>query len=298
MLLSVAGVAVALALVLTLVLILDDDGSPNPAPPAPEAGLDSLVTDFTSGLSADQEYRSPKADERRTAAAGFAAILDHRGTADFEKLGFSVRDGVDAATGRAYTIAADERGTERAWGMYVIDRSAPPSLVIEVPHPAFDLRTELFGVDLFRKVPGAVLLIAGAHRKADDSKADVAHEEDSVFHVVASGLAGRGLAQVQLHGFHDQNLPSTDIVLSSGATVAGDAARRAAERLTADGFAVCRAWEERCKGLEGTTNVQGKMAAADGTVFLHVEMSRTVRESPERRADVVRALTEADLTKP
>jgi hypothetical protein len=257
-----------------------------------------LVTDFTSQLSAAQEYRSPKSDERRTAAAGFAAVLDRRSAADFEKLGFSVHDGVDPATGRPYTIAVNEPGTERAWGMYVIDRSAPPSLVVEVPHPAFDLRTELFGVDLFRRVPGAVLLIAGAHRKADDGKADVAHEEDSVFHVVATALAGRGLAQVQLHGFHDQNLPSTDVVLSSGASLAGDAARRAATRLTADGFAVCRAWEERCKGLEGTTNVQGKLAASDGTMFLHVEMSRTVRESPERRADVVRALTEADLTKP
>jgi hypothetical protein len=298
MLLSVAGLAVALALVVTTVLILGDDESPNPGPPAPEAGLDSLVTDFTSQLSAAQEYRSPKSDERRTAAAGFAAVLDRRSAADFEKLGFSVRDGVDPATGRPYTIAVNEPGTERAWGMYVIDRSAPPSLVVEVPHPAFDLRTELFGVDLFRRVPGAVLLIAGAHRKADDGKADVAHEEDSVFHVVATALAGRRLAQVQLHGFHDQNLPSTDVVLSSGASLAGDAARRAATRLTADGFAVCRAWEERCKGLEGTTNVQGKLAASDGTMFLHVEMSRTVRESPERRADVVRALTEADLTKP
>ncbi|UOX89284.1 hypothetical protein MUY14_01170 [Amycolatopsis sp. FBCC-B4732] len=294
-LLSVVGVVVALALALTLVLVLGDD---DPPPPVPEAGLDSLVTKFTAGLSAGQEYRSPKSDERRTAAAGFAAVVDRRGTADFEKLGFSVRDSVDPATGRPYTIAVNEAGGDRAWGMYVIDRSAPPSLVVEVPHPAFDLRTELFGVDLFRRVPGAVLLVAGAHRKADDGKADVAHEEDSVFHVVATGLAGRGLPQVQLHGFHDQNLPSTDVVLSSGATVAGDAARRAADRLTADGFAVCRAWEERCKGLEGTTNVQGKMAAADDTVFLHVEMSRTVRESPERRADVVRALTEADLTKP
>ncbi|WP_439382781.1 hypothetical protein [Amycolatopsis lexingtonensis] len=294
-LLSVVGVVVALGLALTLVLVLGDD---EPPPPAPEAGLDSLVTKFTSGLSADQGYRSPKSDERRTAATGFAAVLDRRGTADFERLGFSVRDGVDPATGRPYTIAVNETGTDRAWGMYVIDRSAPPSLVVEVPHPAFDLRTEFFGVDLFRRVPGAVLLVAGAHRKADDSHADVAHEEDSVFHVVATALAGRGLAQVQLHGFHDQNLPSTDVVLSSGATVAGDAARRAADRLTADGFAVCRAWEERCKGLEGTTNVQGKMAASDDTVFLHVEMSRTVRESPERRAGVVRALTEAELTKP
>ena len=241
MLLSVAGLAVALALVVTMVLVLGDDESPKPGPPAPEAGLDSLVTDFTSQLSAAQEYRSPKSDERRTAATGFAAILDRQGAEDFEKLGFSVRDGVDPATGRPYTIAVNEPGTERAWGMYVIDRSAPPSLVVEVPHPAFDLRTELFGVDLFRRVPGAVLLIAGAHRKADDGKADVAHEEDSVFHVVATALAGRGLAQVQLHGFHDQNLPSTDVVLSSGASLAGDAARRAAD--AADGG--------RVRGLPG-----------------------------------------------
>ncbi len=295
--LSVMGTAIALALVLTVVLILGDDESSPPGSPPPEPALDSLVTKFTSGLSADQEYRSPKTDERRTAASGFAALVDRRGTADFEKLGFSVRDGTDPATGRPYTIAVDEPGTDRAWGMYVIDRSAPPSLVVEVPHPSFDLRTELFGVDLFRRVPGAVLLIAGAHRKADDGKADVAHEEDSVFHVVATTLAARGLTQVQLHGFHDQNQPGTDIVLSSGATPAGDAARRAADRLTAAGFAVCRGWEDRCKGLEGTTNVQGKAAAADGTAFLHVEMSRTVRESPERRADVVRALTEADLSR-
>lgn len=295
MLLSVAGVAVALALVLTLVLTLGDDA---PSEPAPAAGVDALVTQFTATLSADQEYRSPKADERRTAAAGFAAVLDRRGTADLQKLGFSVHDGVDPATGRPYTIAVNEPGTERAWGMYVIDRSASPSLAVEVPHPAFDLRTELFGIDLFRRTPGAVLLVAGAHRKADGSKADVAHEEDSVFHVVASALAGRGLTQVQLHGFHDENLASTDIVLSSGASVAGDAARRTATRLTADGFAVCRAWEERCGALEGTKSVQGKLAVADDTVFLHVEMSRTVRESPERRAAVVRALGEADLRRP
>ena len=295
MVLSVAAVGVALALVLTLVLSLGDDEAPKP-----EAGLNSLVATFTAGMSAGQEYRPPETGEQRTAASGIAALLDSGGAAspDLEKLGFSVRDGVDAETGRTYTVATNEPGTERAWGMYVIDRSAPPSLVVEVPHPAFDLRTELSGLAYFRRVPGAVLLIAGAHRKADDSHADVAHEENSIFHVVATTLAGRGLAQVQLHGFHDENLPDTDVVLSSGATVAGDAARRAASRLQADGFAVCRAWEEKCGALEGTTNVQGKAAQQDGTVFLHVEMSRTVRESDARRTALVQALTEADLRKP
>jgi len=293
----VISVGVALALVLTVVLILGDEESPKPVP-ATENDLNSAVAKLTSGLSADQDYRSPKADERRMAAAGFGALMDagRAESADLEKLGFSLRDGVDPRTGRPYTIAVNEPGTDRAWGMYLIDRSAPPSLAIEIPHPASDLRTELFGLDYFRQVPGAVLLIAGAHRKADDGRADVAHEVDSVFHAVAATLAGRGMTQVQLHGFDDQNMPDDDIVLSSGASVAGEPARRAADRLEAGGFAVCRAWASSCGALEGMKNVQGKAAAEDGTAFLHVEMSRTVREAGT--ADVIRALTAADLRKP
>ncbi|WP_228694902.1 hypothetical protein [Amycolatopsis japonica] len=290
------SVALALALVLTLVLVLGDDESQRP-PLDPEADLSSLLAGFTSSLSAEQDYRSPGAGERRTAAAGFAALLDAspEGTASLGELGFAVRDGTDRQTGRPYTVAVNESGTERSWGMYLIDRSAPPSLAIEVPHPASDLRTESFGLDYFRQVPGAVLLIAGAHRKADDGRADVAHEVDSVFHVVATTLAGRGLPQIQLHGFDDQNLPDDDIVLSSGATVAGPPAHRAADRLEAAGLDVCRAWASSCGALEGTKNVQGKAAAKDGTVFLHVEMSRTVREAGT--ANVIRALVGADLRK-
>jgi hypothetical protein len=167
--------------------------------------------------------------------------------------------------------------------------------VVEVPHPASDLRTELSGLAYFRQVPSAVLLIAGAHRKADASKADVAHEKNSLFHVMATELVRRGLPQVQLHGYHDQNAPDRDIVISSGATNAGDQVRRAADGLAAAGFAVCRAWDEPCQGLEGTTNVQGKAAAQDGTVFLHVEMSRTVREDGQRRAAVATVLADARL---
>jgi hypothetical protein len=210
-------------------------------------------------------------------------------------LGFSVVDGVDAVTGRPYTLAVNEPDSERAWGMYVVDRSAPPSVVVEVPHPASDLRTELFGLAYFRQVPGAVLLIAGAHRKANRSKADVAHEENSLFQVAATELARRGLPQLQLHGFHDHNAPDKDIVISSGATEAGDPAWRVADGLEAAGFAVCRAWDESCKGLEGTTNVQGKAAAQGGTFFLHVEMNRTVREDEQRRAAVATVLAEARL---
>jgi hypothetical protein len=242
--------------------------------------LESLIRSFTAAQSTRQPYRHPTAAELETAEAGFAAFLD-RAPHHLRELGFSTPDD---------SLAVQEPGTERAWGLYAIDRSAPPSLVVEVPHPSSDLRTDLIGLALFRRVPGAVLAVAGAHRRREDP----AHDTRTVFHAVTTLLARRGLPQVQLHGFKDRTLPAADVVLSAGAAEAGDAARRAADRLIAAGFRVRRAWAEPCRGLAGTTNVQSQ--AAGGTPFLHVELNRTVRET--RRDAVVRALAEADLRKP
>lgn len=242
--------------------------------------MESFLRSFTAAQSTRQPYRHPTAAELRTAETGFAAFLD-RAPHHLGQLGFSVADD---------SLVVQEPGTGRAWGLYAIDRSAPPSLVVEVPHPSSDLRTDLIGLALFRQVPGAVLAVAGAHRRREDP----AHETRTVFHVVTTLLARRGLPQVQLHGFKDRTLPAADVVLSAGAGEAGDAAGRAADRLHAAGFRVRRAWAEPCRGLAGTTNVQGQAAA--GTPFLHVELNRTTRET--RRDDVVRALADADLHKP
>ncbi len=242
--------------------------------------MEPFLRSFTAAQSTRQPYRRPTAAELETAGTGFAALLDGR-PHHLPDLGFNL-------TGDALVV--QEPGTERAWGLYAIDRSAPPSLVVEVPHPSSDLRTDLIGLALFGQVPGAVLAVAGAHRRREDP----AHETRTVFHVVTTLLARRGLPQVQLHGFKDRTLPAADVVLSAGAAEAGDAARRAADRLEAAGFRVRRAWAEPCRGLAGTTNVQGQ--AAGGTPFLHVELNRTIRET--RRDDVVRALADADLRKP
>ncbi|GHG11944.1 MULTISPECIES: hypothetical protein [Amycolatopsis] len=240
--------------------------------------MESLLRSFTAAQSTRQPYRHPTAAELETAATGFAALLDGR-PHHLADLGFSVTD----------DVVVQEPGTERAWGLYAIDRSAPPSLVVEVPHASSDLRTDLIGLALFRQVPGAVLAVAGAHRRREDP----AHDTRTVFHELTTLLARRGLPQVQLHGFNDRTMPAADVVVSAGAAEAGDAARRAADRLEAAGFRVRRAWAEPCRGLAGTTNVQSRAAA--GT-FLHVELSRTTRET--RRDDVVRALADADLRKP
>jgi hypothetical protein len=294
------GSATALALVTVVLVLLGNSSQESAGEPVPtqEDSLTAQIAPFTAKLHAGQPYRAPKATEREAGEQGFSALLDGKPSPELAELGFSVQDGVDEKTGRPYTLVMNEPDSERAWGLYLIDRSAPVSLVVEVPHPASDLRTELFGLEYFRQAPGAVMLMAGAHRRAGENRGDVAHEEDSMFHVFAASLARRGLPQVQLHGFDDQSMPGKDFVLSPGATVAGEPAKRAADNLTTAGFVVCRVWTEPCKELEGTTNVQGKAAVAEGTMFLHVEMSRTVRNDDQRRAVVIKALAEAHLDKP
>jgi len=264
---------------------------------APGLDIAPLISDFASALSANAPYRAPSQSEREDGAAALVSIAEGRvaasATKALERLGFTVSEHEDPVTQRRYALVVNERGTERAWGLYVIELGAAARVAVEVPHPGFDLHTEEIGVELHRRTAGSMLLVAGAHRRAADGEADVAHEEHSLFHAVATGLAGRGLPQVQLHGFHDGALPEVDVIVSAGAGEAAAEIRDAAARLGDAGFALCRAWAGKCGDLEGTRNVQGKAAQRLGTVFAHVELSRSVRDSPTRRVGVAGSLAAA-----
>jgi hypothetical protein len=257
--------------------------------PVPTTDLAEEVRQFAAGLDDDDPYRPPEAAERRQLLAGLRALEAGEPTHAAEDLGFTARTGVDEETGRPFGLLANPAG-ERAWGWYLVDLSAPVRLVVEVPHPNSDLRTEELGLALYQAVPGSVLLVAGTHRRVDDDAGDVAHRTDSMFHAVARDLAGRGLPQLQLHGFHDDNLPDTDVVISPGAGDAGEDVRRIADRLDDADFRVCRSWRRDCGRLEGKTNEQGRDAARQGTPFVHVEISRRVRDDRDTWNRLVRAL--------
>ncbi|MBB4911615.1 hypothetical protein [Actinophytocola algeriensis] len=279
----VAGTFVAV----TFVAVTTADG-PDGDRPAPSTDLAEEVRRFAEGLDDDAPYRPPRRDERRQLLSGLRALEAGKPPLAAEDLGFTASTGTDEKTGRPFGLLvnpADERG----WGWYLVDRSAPVKLVIEVPHPNSDLHTEEIGLALYRAVPGSILLVAGTHRRADDEAGDVAHRTDSMFHAVARDLAGRDLPQIQLHGFHDDNLPDTDVVISPGAGDDGDFVRRIATRLDA-GFRVCRSWQRDCGRLEGRTNEQGRDAARQGTPFAHVEISRTIRDDRDAWSRLVRAL--------
>lgn len=266
-------------------------GPAQPAAPADDPG--DLVLRLVAGLRPDGPYQDPvKAERTKARAAVRELIKSPTASAEpFADLGFRVTEGVDPVVDRPYLLISDD-SDDRGWGAALFDRSMPIRVVMQVPHPGFDLRTELLGLDLHRRVPGSALLVAGAHRAADDGDADVAHNSRSLFHALAIEFAEQGIPQVQLHGFADRNLPEAEAVVSSAAAAVSDLTRSVADRLEDAGVVTCRAWAARCGRLEGSTNEQGKAADARDAPFVHLELGWSVRSDPARRDRVVRAVAD------
>jgi hypothetical protein len=204
--------------------------------------------------------------------------------------GFTVGIARNAA-GVEFLVARSDPTSERSWGLIALPLGRTPRLLVEVPHPNADYDTENVGLAVLATAPDAVYLQAGAHRRADDERADVAHEEDSLFHALAVDLSTRlRLPQLQLHGFGDRDDLDADIVLGGGPDDPAPPVRALADRLEESGVDVCRAWAGRCSELEGRTNVQGIAAARAGLPFAHVEMSAELRSHPEKVATVLATL--------
>lgn len=230
--------------------------------------LSQWLVDRVRAMSAGGPYRPPSDDERAAAVATLSAMLAG---------GPGGRHAVDEETGRPFTmvVAAPQWGTAVVQGV--------PDLVVEVPHPGSDRLTSRLGLELFRALPTAALLVAGAHRNAGGGAGDVAHRADSLFHAYAQTLA---VPELQLHGFAATSAPETDAVVSPGAGQATDWHRAVEKALAQHGFRV-----RHQEHLAGRTNAQGIAAAGVGREFLHLELAPLLRR--DRRDLVVDALASA-----
>lgn len=287
------AVAVLVVLVLAAVAAIATVLTPRPVPPEPPS-LEQQVRELTDRLSPRGPYRPPEPAERDAVVGAVAALVasgaDGAARGVLEDAGFSVGTARNAA-GAEYLVARSDPASERSWGLVALPLNRPPRLLVEVPHPNADYDTEDVGLAVLATVPDAVYLQAGAHRRADDERADVAHQQGSLFHALAVDLSTRlRIPQLQLHGFGERDDLDADVVLGGGPDDPAPAVRTLADRLEDSGVEVCRAWAGRCSELEGRTNVQGRAAALAGLPFAHVEMSAELRSRPEKVAPVLASL--------
>lgn len=261
----------------------DDDGRPS---------LERAVLDFVAASQAEGggSYEAPGRQERRDVSDGVLALADGeraRARRLLERHGYrlSEADGVDL-------VVPDEVPDGRGWGMYAV-RPAGRDVAVEVPHPRADRRTEHLGAALAEAVSARHLLVAGARRDRASGRADVAHEEDSLFALVHEQLAARGVPAVQVHGYAADSSPDHDVIVSPGATELSPLVREVADRLDDAGLRTCRVWRDDCGPLEGRGNVQGAASEVAGSPFLHLEVSSRVRDDRRRRQVLVEAVADA-----
>lgn len=270
----------------------------------PPAGTDtlSLLNSFVAPFSAVQGYREPSAGEMTSALTGLGRMLTSitDATTQLTPLGFTVSTGIEATTKRPYALAYSAAPTDqRGWGFYLFDLSAPIDVVIEAPHPIADQYSEVMAWSHWAKRPGALLMVAGAHRDAASALADVAHQTNNVFHQMAANYASLKVAQIQWHGFADATAPGLTQVVSPGVAYVGASVKRVSAELANSGFIVGNAWDSSGSGtsLTATTNVQGIDAAAKQATFIHIENNFTTRSDTSARERAVVAVTKAEINR-
>lgn len=151
-----------------------------------------------------------------------------------------------------YIILREIMPVQAGWGTYVFRTGADATpLVIEVPHPKADWNTEIEGVEIFRKVNARALLVAGAHRCANDAFSpcagttiacgqvepyrisDVGHGVQNMFHATHRALVEcrSKTVSIQLHGNSVGNCP--DVFVSNGTTNPGAMAGNMSDAIAA-----------------------------------------------------------------
>lgn len=211
---------------------------------------------------------------------------------------------VDLATKNSYTmnyfvdrgdqsavsyLLQEQTPIQKGWGMYVFRVGSKSDIIVEAPHPLYDKNTPSVAMDVYRALDARALLIAGAHRYADNDKsADVAHAKESIFQSIHAALSQEietkagDVIILQIHGFHaSKHKGYPKIVLGLGEKPLQqeiNLAQKLKEALAKQGIqaGICAGDNSDLQDLCAKTNVQGS-TTKDGT-FIHIEMDETIRK--------------------
>jgi hypothetical protein len=205
----------------------------------------------------------------------------------------------------------------RGGGVYFFRLGAVPrERLVQVPHSFFDLGTLEIGRELAHATLARALFVNTVHRHqgakfsfaeeedVGDAPADLAHQAQSFYQsLTLAALATLPQLQVlQVHGFADGAVveyPQAAVVVSAGAAPAGEAeaARVAGQLATLLGPDRVLLYPRDTHKLGARSNQQGRaVAQVPFATFLHLELSRSLREELLRSAGLLHAFAAAVLT--
>lgn len=202
-------------------------------------------------------------------------------------LTYYVDKGDDYAT--SYLLR-EQRPIQKGWGLFAFRLDSTSNIIIEAPHPLYDRRTPSVALDIYRVLDARALLIAGAHRNANnDGSADVAHATESIFQSIHQTLSqgmettsGKAVI-LQIHGFHSskhEGYPQAVIGLGEDVQAAtASLAKELGVTLEQQGIRVGLCTDDAWKSLCGRTNGQG--VTSQGSLFIHLELDEKIRKNDE-----------------
>lgn len=208
----------------------------------------------------------------------------------------------DTGNGNAvYYMLQENTPVNRGWGTYVFATSGvwDRPVVIEAPHPMYDINTHAESPDVWRMVKARYLIMAGTHRNANSASSpcsgsykisDMAHVVDAIFHVTHEEIVdfNPSYYQVQLHGFG--STCSEDIFSANGSSSQVTAKLlEFTDDLVARGINAKTLDNSSCN-YNATTNTQGRYTNGSSNIctqnassiteqFVHIEQKRAIRES-------------------
>jgi hypothetical protein len=220
---------------------------------------------------------------------------------------------LESLGGELWLVAEDPEARRGAGALVLRTGPNVRNLLVEAPHTFFEAGTLPLALSVFENLRARALLINTVHRSAgtepppeDEHErrtlarsrlgtADLAHTEHSFYltaHAQLVRLFDRA-ATVQLHGFRDETLPGVGCVVSPAGSLAD--ARRVVEALRPVlGDKPPALYPSDVKRLGGTLNAQARNSVGQRAAFLHLELSRSLRDDllrdAVRRTEFARAI--------
>lgn len=295
-------------------------GAGRPHFPTEIEDLHSLV-DFAR--ERNRPYIAPHPDAlQRMAVAGLALFSEvrsgpcQRALPHVREAGFEVA--MTTLGGGPAFVVRETFAQRKGGGLYVIRQGALlRERIVQVPHSFFDVGTLEIGIALANAAPARALFVNTVHRylngrspnddedragsPADSGHQDLAHHELTFFQqMTRSALASLPRLQViQVHGFGDGSVPecaAAAVVVSTGVATAGmaEAARVTARLGVVLGRDRVLLYPRDTRKFGAQTNVQGQAVARSHTAtFLHLELSRTLRNQMQKECALRRAFIAA-----